>query len=162
MTRKYMYILVEQVVTNSNQRLAYSIPDIISDSNDIRELINTIEANQELRLLVLGDATRKSFAKATAKDVWFYLDDTPIGKKLIKQYPDIINYRISSVSTSGEPELYENPKEGSTDLYLYDKWGNTSGIKIKGEMPSFREYFSNVEKWNFNTVAGATLKDKVF
>lgn len=160
---KYTYFLIEQVRTNSNQRLAYSLPDYISDINDVRELINTIEANPELKLLVLGDATRKSFVKATAKDVWFHLDTTPIGKRLIKDYPDIVNFRISSVSTAGDPELYEDPSEGVSDLYTYDKWGNSHGIKIKqGAMPSFREYFSDTAKWNAHTVAGASLKDRVF
>jgi hypothetical protein len=158
-----MYYFLEQVKTNSNQRLAYSLPDYIDDVDDIRELINTIEANKELKLMVLGDSSRKSFTQATAKDVWFHLDTTPIGKKLIKQYPDIINYRITSVSTMGSPEDFENPKEGSNDIYIYDKWGNSNGIKISdGGMPSFKEYFFNSQKWNPSSLTGATVKDKIF
>jgi hypothetical protein len=158
-----MHYILEKVATNSTQRLAYSLPDYIEDADDIRELINTIESNSELKLMVLGDSSRKSFSDAKAKDVWFHLDTTPIGKKLMAQYPDIVNYRIASVSTMGEPELFQNPKEGQNDIYIYDKWGNSNGIKIpNGEMPSFKEYFFNSQKWNPSFLRGATAKDKIF
>jgi hypothetical protein len=62
--------------------------------------------------------------------------------KLLRLYPNIRNFRISSATS--------NRKE---DLYKYDAAANRK-LRVNREMPSFKEYISNPNKYNPHEVSG--------
>jgi hypothetical protein len=147
--------------------LGYSLPDIIDNTDDIRELINTIEADKELNTWTQGDDIRlPGSSDKKAKDIWAKLEKTPIGQKIIASHPDVKRYRISSTSTGGSgfaPDSYPPQREGDPDstreIDAYDKWGNEKGQHLQNlGMPSFKEYITT-NKWRNNEVSGGSSKE---
>ena len=139
---QYEYVLVESVYPNRKSNIVYSLPDIIEDRSDIRALIDVLDDNNELKLMAFGDLSDDSYQNATAEDMWSILDRTAIGMKLLRLYPNIRNFRISSATS--------NRKE---DLYKYDAAANRK-LRVNREMPSFKEYISNPNKYNPHEVSG--------
>ena len=146
----YHYCLVENIRPNRNKNIIYSLPDIIKNQSDINALIDVLDDNNELRLMCIGDISDESYQNATAEDMWSILDKTAIGMKLLKMYPYLRNYRISSAL-----------KNRADDLYKYDQYANRKFNAQRTEVPSFKEYVSNPNKYNPHEVSGGSFKESV-
>jgi len=160
------YYFFEQVVTGGSQKQGYSLPDLIDNSRDVQDLINTIESDPELAAGVrMDDVQHQGSSQLNAGAIWKKLEKTPVGERLSKAYPLIKNYRISSVSTSSsafKPGSYDPQIEGkpntTREIDAYDKWGNSEGLKLRGQnMPSFREYMYT-DKWRTDEISGGGAK----
>ena len=161
MNNKSPYYFVEQVLLNSSQRIVYSFPDVIKDQQTLHQLIATIESDPELKLVVLGDASRPEYSQQPAKYVWELLDKHPVAATLRKEYPGIENYRISAISNKG---IYAQAQPGDDlqdiPFYKFDTWAN-KGRRESGEsMPSFKQYIGDVAKYNPQQTSGASTKTK--
>jgi hypothetical protein len=146
---QYEYVLIENVHPNRKKNIIYSLPDVIKNDSDIRALIDVLDDNNELKLMAFGDLSDESYQKASAEDMWSILDKTAIGMKLLKSYPNIRKFRISSATA--------NRKE---DLYKYDVYANRKLTVNRTEVPSFKEYVTNPSKYNPHEVSGGLFKEE--
>lgn len=150
------YYFIEQVVTNANQRIAYSLPDAIDDPDLLKELIKIIESDPKIKLAVLGDASHPEYAEMLSSDIWKLLDQYPISATLKEKYPGIEKYRISSALTGGiHLQVDPGDKLEDTPFYKYDNWANKES---KDSMPSFKKYINDVAKYNPRQISGASTK----
>jgi len=168
MNKKFEYYLMEHVVYGPTGKFSapmmYSLPDLIENPEDIKELIKTIEdknneylfriitgnnSNEDIHVRQGEDLIKKKNITSNAAIVWDHLKDTEIGKKLIGMYPNITNYRICAISSRnrGDEEEFEE----------FDEIANKNLDKFKnGTMPSFREFWGS---WNEIARAGAAPKE---
>ena len=146
---QYEYVLVENVFPNRKKNIIYSLPDIIKNDADIRALVDVLDDNSELRLMAFGDLSDESYQKASAEDMWSILDKTSIGMKLLKAYPNIRSFRISSATANRGDELRK-----------YDTYANRKLTVKRAEVPSFKEYVSNPSKYNPHEVSGGFFKEE--
>lgn len=146
---QYEYVLVENVFPNRKKNIIYSLPDIIKNDADIRALVDVLDDNSELRLMAFGDLSDESYQKASAEDMWSILDKTSIGMKLLRAYPNIRRFRISSATANRGDELRK-----------YDTHANRKLTVKKAEVPSFKEYISNPSKYNPHEVSGGYFKEE--
>jgi hypothetical protein len=143
----YDYVLVEHVYPNRKRNIVYSLPDIIKNDADIRALVDVMDDNNELKLMAFGDISDSTYEGATAEDMWSILDKTSIGMKLLKSYPNIRQFKISSATA--------NRKE---DLYKYDVYANRKLAVKRTNVPSFKDYISDPTKYNPHEVSGGFFK----
>lgn len=144
----YKYVLIERVQPNSKRNIVYSLPDIIGDRSDIEELIDVVDYNKELKLMAFNDISDPAYEGATAQDMWDILDKTSIGVKLLKYYPNIRNFKISSTTASRKE-----------DMYKYDVYANRKlKAKNRTRVPSFKEYMDNPSIYNPYEVSGEFFK----
>jgi hypothetical protein len=80
--------------------------------------------------------------------MWSILDKTAIGMKLLKSYPNIRSFRISSATANRKDELHK-----------YDTYANRKLTVKRTEVPSFKEYVSNPSKYNPHEVSGGLFKE---
>jgi hypothetical protein len=159
MRRQYYFI--ERVVRNPQANIGYSLPDIIEDKEMIRDLVNAIEANTELKLLVLADAARPGSHEKNAQDLWAILSQYPIGKALLQKYPGIEKYRISGTLAKGAYlKIEPGQEQEDTPFHKFDSWANSSQRQSEETMPSFKEYITNPNKYNPQQTSGAATKIK--
>lgn len=144
----YSYIF-ESVQPNRKKNIFYTLPDIIKNDADIRALIDVLDDNNELRLMSIGDISDSSYQNASADDMWEILGKTAIGMKLLRSYPDIKKFRISSALANRRDELDK-----------YDAYANRKFSK-RIEVPSFKEYVSNPSKYNPHEVSGGSFRESV-
>lgn len=144
---EYQYVLVENVYPNRKKNIVYSLPDVIKHDSDIRALIDVMDDNNELRLMAIGDISDDTYQDATAEDMWSILDKTSIGMKLLRSYPNIRNFKISSATANRKEELYK-----------YDTYANRKLAVKRTGIPSFKEYISNPNKFNPHEVSGGFFK----
>jgi hypothetical protein len=156
-SQRYCFIL-ETVFLNSTSTIGYSYPDNLTE-DEYKQLTNAIESNKELKLIILGDSSRGEAKKASAETIWKMLEEYPIGQHLIKAYPGIEKYRISSASAAS---TFFKPAPGEkledTDFYRFDKWANGQTRELATTMPSFREYIGDPNKFLPNVRSGAATK----
>lgn len=144
----YKYVLIERVQHNAKRNIVYSLPDIIENRSDIEELIDVVDYNKELKLMAFNDISDPAYEGATAEDMWDILDKTAIGVKLLKHYPNIRNFKISSTTASRKE-----------DMYKYDVYANRKlRAKNRTRVPSFKEYMDNPSIYNPYEVSGEFFK----
>jgi hypothetical protein len=141
--------IFESVQPNRKKNIFYTLPDIIKNDADIRALIDVLDDNNELRLMSIGDISDPSYQNASADDMWEILSKTAIGMKLLRLYPDIKKFRISSALANRRDELIK-----------YDVYANRKFSK-RIEVPSFKEYVSNPSKYNPHEVSGGSFRESV-
>lgn len=155
------YYFIEQVVGSGSMQASYSLPDIIKEKPLLRELIDTIESDTELKLIVFSDGSRQDYSKRTAKDIWTLLDKYPIAAVLREKYPGIDNYRISAATNRNiQSEISSEEDIENAPFYTFDKWANTTPRESNDSMPSFKEYVTNPAKYNPQQISGAATKSK--
>jgi hypothetical protein len=155
------YFFIERVVNNPRGNIGYSLPNAIENKEMIRDLVSTIEADTELKLLVLADAARPGSHEKTAQDIWAILSQYPIGKALIEQYPGIEKYRISGTPAKGDHLRIEpGHEQEDTPFHKFDSWANSAKRESEETMPSFKEYITNPNKYNPQQTSGAATKTK--
>lgn len=159
MTKNQKYYFVEQVIASPQTNIGYSFPDIIKEDSLIKKLVNTIESDTELKLIVLGDASRPEAPLKTAQEIWSLLSKYSIGKQLLDQYPGIEKYRISAVPVrSTYFKIQPGEEQQDTPFHKFDLWANSSKRESGETMPSFREYVTNPNKYNPQQTSGAATK----
>lgn len=156
---KRTYYFIEQVVTDASQKIAYSFPDAIKNDELLQDLIKTIESDPQIKLTVLGDASRPEYAENPASYIWELLDEYPIGAALRKKYPGIEKYRISGALARGiHLQVHPGDKIEDTPFYKFDSWANK---QPKESMPSFKKYIGDIAKYNPQQVSGASTKTSI-
>lgn len=154
---KAKYYFIEQIVTDSSTKRGYSLPNVIQNHELLKELIDTLESNLELKLMAFADDSNPKYASATAATMWDILKKYPIGQKLLKTYPGIENYRISGALTRGA-FFKKDAGEAESPFKQFDNWANKTPKQSPTSMPSFKDYINNPETYNPHQVMGGVGK----
>lgn len=155
------HYFLEQVVTNAKGTQGYSLPDVITDTDDVQTLIDIIDGDSELFKMVY--AVDPGYNKFKAVDIWKKIINTPQGQSIVDKYPDVVRFRISSSRVRGAgfeegsyPQQNKSDSSSTRPIDVYDKKANGSS----GDIGSFYDFFTS-NKLRSSEVSGGAPADVI-